>query len=100
MATTTYNFRGYPATARAVFTCEVCDKPNRTRTFRVECTVNPFNLNDDGSMKTPEQVRAQSRAKAERERTIFMRKPVCKSCEDQMSSADYRALQAERKAAA
>jgi len=39
----TYNFQGYKGRARMAFTCEHCGKPNRTRTFTAEHTVNPFN---------------------------------------------------------
>lgn len=82
MTVTTYNFQSYPATTKAVFDCPKCGKKNRQRSFRHECTVNPFNKNADGDVCTPNEVRAQSFARAEQERDEFLTEPLCKKCED------------------
>ena len=44
--------------------CPICGKRvRRSRTF--EATVNPFNQNADGTIKTPDEVRAQVREKSD-----------------------------------
>lgn len=91
------NFQSYPAVAEATFDCPKCGKLKRKRTFRAECTVNPFNVNDDGSVKTPGQVRLQSSAEAGRERDQFMREPLCATCENALSYSDRRALSKRRR---
>jgi hypothetical protein len=96
----TYTFRGYPATARATFTCSVCGKENRKRTFRHECTVNPYNKNDDGMMRTPAEVFRQSADKANKERDEFLREPICKSCDRALSYTDRKELHERRKSLA
>ena len=93
---TTYTFRSYPASAEATFTCSACGKPKRKRTFRHECTVNPFNTKEDGSVRTPEEVRQQSREMAVKERDRFITKPLCRSCEDALSWVEQRTLREER----
>lgn len=93
-----YTFQAYPAVAKATFTCVSCGKEKRTRTFRHECTVNPFNTKDDGSVRTPNEVREQSRMKAQTERDQFMRKPLCATCENDLSYSERKALREERKA--
>ena len=95
----TYVFQSYPATAKATFTCVSCGKANRTRSFRVECTVNPFNKNEDGTVKTPREVRQESFAKAAAQREQFLRKPLCKACEDALSYAERKAINEFRSAA-
>jgi len=50
-------------------------KTTRQRTF--ECTINPFNRNEDGSVKTESEVRAQAQQKADDWRPEPY---VCKSC--------------------
>lgn len=97
---THHTFQAYPATAKATFDCPGCGKKKRTRSFRVECTVNPFNKNEDGTIKTPFEVRQQSAAKVMQERVEFLRKPLCKACEDAMSWKDRRSLHEERRAPA
>jgi len=91
------NFRSYPAVATAKFTCPFCGKPNRTRTFRIECTVNPFNRTSDGHVRTPAEVRAQSSEQATAMRDEFACKPICKKCEDGLSFKELQALREERK---
>lgn len=95
---TTHTFQAYPAVAKATFTCGSCGKAKRTRSFRVECTVNPFNKNEDGTMKTPFEVRRQSSEKAVAARDAFLRKPLCATCEGALPYADRKQLWADRAA--
>ncbi len=92
----TYTFQGYKGRAEHRFTCPQCGKPNRHRTFTVEHTVNPFNKNDDGSVKTPKEVQASARLAAQKQRDEFIRKPLCATCENQLSYDDRKAVFAER----
>lgn len=91
------SFRAYAATTKVRFDCPACGKTKRTRTFRAECTVNPFNVNEDGSVKSPDQVRKQSQAHVVQEEREFMRKPLCATCEGNLSWTERRALNAERR---
>jgi hypothetical protein len=97
---TTYRFNGYTGRARHVFTCEVCSKPNRTKTFTREHTVIPFNKNADGSIKQARQVQQEAQAAAVAERAEFAKHPVCASCWDAMSYAEKQTISALRKAGA
>lgn len=92
-------FQAYPAVAEVSFDCPSCGKPKRKRSFRVECTVNPFNRREDGEIRTPDEVRQQSRVEVERRREEFMRKPLCATCENNLSFAEQRRLNAERRGA-
>lgn len=96
----TYTFQSYPASVKVRFSCVLCQKQNRTRTFRRACTVNPFNKNGDGSFRTPSEVRAQSLAGAKADRDVFMRKPVCAACENALTHTERQALHQERAALA
>ncbi len=96
-ATTTHTFRSMPATASHKFTCPGCGKPDRQRTFRHECTVNPFNKNADGQVCTPSEVRAQSQAKANTELQQFKTEPLCRTCEDALDYKERRALHLRRR---
>jgi len=93
---TTYNFHGYKSRARMVFTCEHCGKPNRTRTFLAEHTVNPFNKNPDGSVKQAVQVQREANAEAKRLRDEFAVEPWCAACEDALGYSERKALQSRR----
>ncbi len=55
--------------------CKCGDKTKRTKTF--ECTVNPFNKNPDGTVKSAAEVREQARAQAAE---WVPDKYVCKAC--------------------
>ena len=93
---TTYVFQGYPAQVSATFDCPCCGKKKRKRTFRHECTVNPFNKNEDGTIKTAEEVSQQSLSKAVQEREEFLREPLCATCENALSWTDRSALRDRR----
>jgi hypothetical protein len=54
---TTYRYEEVKHTAKRRVTCSVCGKKfNRQRTF--EQTVNPWNMNPNGSVRTYQEVRA------------------------------------------
>lgn len=93
---TTYTFQVCAAQTSATFDCPRCGKKKRKRTFRHECTVNPFNKNEDGTIKSPSEVRQQSRAAAELERTEFLREPLCATCEKPLSWEERGALRDRR----
>lgn len=89
---TVYTFKSYPAAVTARFDCPQCGKKNRLRTFRAECTVNPFNKNEDGSVKTPDQVRKQSQEDAVLQERQFMGKPLCATCENGLSYRERKTI--------
>lgn len=93
-------FRSYPFSVAKTFDCPSCGKTNRKRTFKSECTVNPFNKGDDGQPLNAGQVRAQSKRKATEQAEEFMRSPLCSSCENGLGFTERRDLIAARKAGA
>ena len=57
--------------------CQGCKKPmTRTKTF--ECTINPFNKNSDGSIKSASEVREQAQALADKWNPEPIRCGACK----------------------
>jgi hypothetical protein len=90
-------FQTYPAWETVTFTCTGCGKPKRKRTFRHECTVNPFNKNAAGDVCSPTEVRAQSVALVKRDLQQFRREPLCLKCEDALSYTERKALFSRRK---
>ena len=90
------DFPVYPAFRRATFTCTMCDKPNRKKTLKSEHTVNPFNRDECGNVRTPEQVTEQSRAEVNRKHDEFMREPVCAACFKALSYSEQRDLDRRR----
>lgn len=58
-----YNYPSVMASRSVAGKCPVCGKPVR-RTKRFEHTVNPFNLNADGSVKTAREVYLDAKAEA------------------------------------
>lgn len=90
-------FQSYPYAVSKTFDCPECGKTKRKRTFRAECTVNPFNKGDDGNPRTVEQVKAQSKQKATTQAEEFMRAPLCSSCEKDLSFTAKRLLYKVRK---
>jgi hypothetical protein len=95
----TYTFQAYKGRAEHRFTCPVCQKPNRLRFFTVEHTVNPFNRNEDGSVKTPWEVMASASAAAKLERDQFAAAPMCASCENKLPYASLKVLREQRRSA-
>lgn len=93
----TYSFQAYPATAKATFECLSCGKDKRTRSFTVDCTVNPFNTREDGTPRTPAEVFKQSSAEASQRRDEFLRYPLCRSCEDRLPYAQHKEVVAKRR---
>lgn len=97
---TVYHFQAYKGRAEHRFTCPSCGKPNRVRSFTVEHTVNPFNKNDDGTIRTPSEVSRRAQQAAKQERDEFAHKPLCASCENTLPYAEARALREERQSLA
>lgn len=60
---TTYRFRPVVLIHRATGACPVCGKIVR-RERKFEQTVNPFNKNSHGAVKTEEEIQAELRAEA------------------------------------
>lgn len=61
---TTYRFQPVRAYRTLTGTCPACEKRvTRSRTF--EHTINPYNRNDDSTIRTPEQVREAVEAEAD-----------------------------------
>jgi len=81
----TYYFRAMPASKSITFDCPACLKTRRKRTFRAECTVNPFNCHPDGTQRSPREVQQQSVADVVRQIAEFERKPLCATCENSLS---------------
>ena len=96
---TAYTFRGIKGRAEHRFTCPSCVKTNRVRTFTSEKTVNPFNVNHDGSVKTPAEVSKSAAAAARAERDRFITEPLCATCENALDYAARMALYKRRRAA-
>lgn len=94
---TLYTFQSLPSSAKATFDCPSCGKKNRTRTFRGECTVNPFNKKENGEVRTPREVRQQSKERANALREQFLRKPLCATCENSLPHAELHGVLAERR---
>lgn len=61
---TTYTYERITAQARRTITCPGCGK-RRTITCTFRQTVNPFNKNDDGTVKTHQEVWQSVRAQAD-----------------------------------
>jgi hypothetical protein len=93
-------FPVYGRSTSCVFTCLACQKPKRKRTFRVEMTVNPYNTNADGSMKTGFEVERECYLAAGRERDQFLKYPLCKGCEDARSWSEMKSIRARRQSSA
>lgn len=91
-------FPAYGRSASCTFECLACRKPKRKRTFRVEMTVNPFNINPDRSPKQAVQVSQEAQAAADLERNQFMVYPLCKGCEDARSWSEMKSIRARRSA--
>ena len=91
-------FQAVHASDCVTFHCPSCGKDKRKRTFREECTINPFNTNEDGSVKTAQQVRDQARAQVATIKARFLAEPLCLKCEDALSFKDRAALFQRRRA--
>ncbi len=61
-------------------------------------TVNPYNTNPDGSMKSAGQVSWEANDAANRERDQFLVYPLCKACEDARSWSEMKSINARRRA--
>jgi hypothetical protein len=82
VGTTTITFQGYKGQAPYTCSCSGCAKVLK-RIATVEHTVNPFNKNEAGEVKSPAEVRASAQAAAEAEARKLEGVPqLCRSCED------------------
>lgn len=65
--------------------CIVCGK-QRKRTHEVYETLNPWNKNDDGALKTREQICESVKEKIKKVRHTFLTEGIiCRTCENKMS---------------
>lgn len=93
MFTRTIHFEPVRIRQSVSYKCIDCAKP-RTKMIAVEHTVNPFNKNDDGTVKTREQVRERVRELHTKEVAETKAGIRCNKCKD----AIVAARDAERKA--
>jgi len=93
------DFPAYVRSASCTFKCLACQKEKRKRTFRVEHTVNPFNVNPDGTSKPASQVSQEAQDEATRQRDEFLVYPLCRGCEDARSWSEMKSIATRRKAA-
>lgn len=78
--TTTHRFQEVTRTQRVSVTCAGCNKP-RTRTVTVTHTINPYNRNELGHVRSPQEVLDCVRAElAERVKETERRQIICKAC--------------------
>jgi hypothetical protein len=90
-------FPAYGRSASCTFKCLACQKDKRKRTFRVEHTVNPFNINPDRSQKQASQVSREAQEAADLQRDQFMNYPLCKGCEDARSWSEMKSINERRR---
>lgn len=82
MRTVTTTFRNYFGTATYRCVCEVCGKPLR-RTVTVEYTVNPFNRNAAGEVKSAAEVQAEAqRAATIQAKALDGTRVTCQNCQE------------------
>lgn len=82
MRTTTVTFRGYKGQATYACSCGGCGKGLK-RKVTIEHTVNPFNTNEDGSVRTAAEVQRRAQAEADAKAAELEGAVVtCKDCEE------------------
>ncbi|USN15428.1 hypothetical protein KIKIMORA_02820 [Brevundimonas phage vB_BpoS-Kikimora] len=80
MTVTTYTFRAYKGSASYTCTCRECGKVVK-RTVSTEMTVNPFNKNEDGTVRTPAEVQHRAYAEAkEQAQKLEGTDTTCREC--------------------
>lgn len=89
-------FPAYSRSASCTFKCLACQKDKRKRTFRVVHTVNPYNINPNGTMKPADQVSQEAQADANSQLDRFLTYPLCKACEDVRSWSEMKSIHARR----
>jgi hypothetical protein len=90
-------FQEYKGRATAAFTCPRCRRKNRKRTFTDHQTVNPFNKDEDGTVKNDLQVRQGAIAAAHLLRDQFMTEPLCAACEEPLTYKERQELGERRR---
>lgn len=78
----TINFQGVKAHAEYACNCSDCGKLLK-RKVTVEHTINPFNTDEDGAVKTRAQVYASAQAEAKASAEVLQRGAnTCRDCEE------------------
>lgn len=86
--TTTHRFQEVTRRQRVGVTCGGCGKP-RIRTVTVTHTINPFNKNDLGQVRSPQEVLDRVRAElAEQVKATAGKTIVCKACKAEDGAAE------------
>ena len=81
MLTRTYNFQEVRAQRTVRIECDEC-KRLRTRTLKTYQTLNPFNKNPDGSVKSVDDIRRELPGDLDQMEERLRKKVfVCQSCE-------------------
>ena len=93
-------FQSVRRSRKVRFTCVNCGATNRSRTITVEHTVNPFNKNENGTVRTPAQVAENVTRQLARDVLKFSAEPWCARCENDLPWAASRALAHRRSASA
>lgn len=95
MRTTSITFQGYKGSATYKTICGSCNKV-ATRKVTVEHTVNPFNKNEDGSIKTALEVMRSAQAEAEvQAKAKDCDMVTCKTCSEKPMRELLLAMAAE-----
>ena len=82
MHTTTTNYRVAKGICSYKCKCSICDK-SLLRKITVEYTVNPFNKNKDGNVKTYQEVQIEAFQEAKRKASKLEGTLVtCRTCEE------------------
>ncbi len=85
--TVTHRFQEVSRQQRVSVKCMGCGK-DRVRTVTVTHTINPFNRNDAGEIRSPEEVRQRVVAElAERVKETAGSKIICRTCERENDAA-------------
>ena len=78
---TTYHvtFPVVKRTTKFGYICSKCGK-KRSKSITVEHTVNPFNKNRNGSVKSREEVARDVNERLSKDKAEFLKKPLCSQC--------------------
>lgn len=84
---TTFTFQEVKRKQTISYKCRGCEK-HKKKVIEESETVSPFNKNDDGSIKTPEQVSNSVMEKLCKAVSEFERDSICRQCEIDGAGAD------------
>lgn len=97
--TVTHRFQEVTRSDRVSVKCAGCGK-DRVRTVTVTHTINPYNRNDDGSVRSPQEVADRVRAElAGRVKETAASTIICKTCLATSDAASILARKAEGRVA-